>query len=78
MQMILQYCFQIKNTRVISQKLSVMLKSGHEWLVDNKLSLHLCKTESILFGPKRREFMFLLKLKDVILFFCDSFILSSL
>jgi len=26
----------------------------HEWLVDNKLSLHLGKTESILFGPNRK------------------------
>jgi hypothetical protein len=26
-----------------------MLKSCHEWLVDNKLSLHLGKTESIIF-----------------------------
>ena len=25
-----------------------------EWLVDNRLSLHLGKTESILFGPKRK------------------------
>jgi hypothetical protein len=33
--------FSDKNTRIISQKLSGMLKSCHEWLVDNKLSLHL-------------------------------------
>ena len=45
--------FSDKNTRVIAQKLSVMLKSCHEWLVDNKLSLHLGKTKSIIFGPKR-------------------------
>ena len=25
-----------------------------KWLVDNKLSLHLGKTECILFGPKRK------------------------
>jgi len=31
-----------------------MLKSCHEWLVDNKLSLHLDKTKSIIFVPKRR------------------------
>ena len=42
--------FSDKNTRVISQKLSGMLKSCHEWLVDNKLSLHLGKTESIIVG----------------------------
>ena len=46
--------FSDKNTRVISQKLSGMLKSCHEWLVDNKLSLHLGKTESIIVGPKHR------------------------
>jgi hypothetical protein len=31
--------FSDKNTKVISQKLSGMLKSCHEWLVDNKLTL---------------------------------------
>lgn len=31
-----------------------MLKSCKDWLVDNKLSLHLGKTQSILFGPKRK------------------------
>lgn len=45
--------FSHNDTRVISEKLSRMLKSCHEWLVDNKLSLHLGKTESILFGPNR-------------------------
>ena len=40
--------------RVIAQKLSLMLDSCKNWLVDNKLSLHLGKTESILFGPKRK------------------------
>ena len=34
--------------------LSEELRSVSEWLVDNKLSLHLGKTESILFGPKRK------------------------
>ena len=46
--------FSHNDTRVISEKLSRMLKSCHEWLVDNKLSLHLGKTESILFGPNRK------------------------
>jgi hypothetical protein len=45
--------FSHNDTRVISEKLSRMLKSCHEWLADNKLSLHLGKTESILFGPNR-------------------------
>ena len=31
-----------------------MLEQCHDWLVDNKLSLHLGKTESILFGPSRK------------------------
>ena len=30
------------------------LKSCRKWLIDNKLSLHLGKTEAILFGTKRR------------------------
>ena len=46
--------FSHNDTRVISEKLSRMLKSCHEWLADNKLSLHLGKTVSILFGPNRK------------------------
>ena len=46
--------FSHNDTSIISEKLSRMLKSCHEWLVDNKLSLHLGKTESILFGPNRK------------------------
>ena len=38
----------------IEQELSKELQSVSEWLVDNKLSLHLGKTESILFGSKIR------------------------
>ena len=34
--------------------MSKELQSASEWLVDNKLSLHLRKTESILFGSKIR------------------------
>jgi len=36
------------------QKSSKELQSVSEWLVDNKLSLHPGKTESILFGSKIR------------------------
>jgi hypothetical protein len=43
-----------KDPRVIGKKLSDMLQSCQEWLVDNKLSLHLGKTESIMFGTKRK------------------------
>jgi len=46
--------FSHNNPKVIAQKLSKMLESCHDWLVDNKLSLHLGKTESILFGSKRK------------------------
>ena len=41
------------NILEIENILSRELKSVSEWLVDNKLSLHLGKTESILFGSKR-------------------------
>ena len=38
----------------IAQILSGELESCKNWLVNNKLSLHLGKTESILFGSKKR------------------------
>ena len=38
--------------QTIANTLSEELKSCHMWLIDNKLSLHLGKTESILFGTK--------------------------
>ena len=42
------------DSKVIAEILSHELKSCHMWLVDNKLSLHLGKTESIIFGTKRK------------------------
>ena len=39
----------------IATQLSQELKSCYDWLVDNKLSLHLGKTESILFSTKRKS-----------------------
>ena len=39
---------------VIQKRLSEELSSLGEWLVDNKLSIHLGKTESILFGSNKR------------------------
>ena len=39
---------------VIADLLSNELKSCRQWLIDNKLSLHLGKTEAILFGTKRK------------------------
>ena len=41
-----------KNPDEISQTLSNELESCRKWLIDNKLALHLGKTESILFGSK--------------------------
>ena len=43
-----------KNCAIIQQRLSSKLESVWEWLIDNKLSLHFGKTESIVFGSKRR------------------------
>ena len=39
---------------IISEKMGKELHSCNQWLVDNKLSLHLGKTECILFGSKRK------------------------
>ncbi len=39
-------CVQIEN------QLSQQLQSVNEWFIDNKLSLHLGKTESVLFGSR--------------------------
>ena len=39
--------------QAIADALSVELESCRQWLMDNKLSLHLGKTESILFGSKK-------------------------
>merc|ERR1712081_129275 len=38
----------------IAEDLSRELESCRRWLIDNKLSLHLGKTEAILFGSKRK------------------------
>ena len=43
-----------KNVADIESKLSSELEYVSNWLIDNKLSLHLGKTQSILFGTKRR------------------------
>ena len=43
-----------KDPKSIAEELSAELYSCSQWLVDNKLSLHLGKTECILFGSKRR------------------------
>ena len=43
-----------KDPKVISESLSKELESCRQWLIDNKLSLHLGKTESILFWNKNQ------------------------
>ena len=42
-----------KHVKEIELKLTKELESISNWLTDNKLSLHLGKTESILFGTKK-------------------------
>ena len=43
-----------KNIKEIEHKLTTEMYNISEWLESNKLSLHLGKTESILFGSKRK------------------------
>ena len=46
--------YSIKDSQVISDKLGLELEMCGKWLVDNKLSLHMGKTECIIFGSKRK------------------------
>lgn len=43
-----------RSVDVIQERLSVELEGVNNWLIGNKLSLHLGKTESILFGTKHK------------------------
>ena len=43
-----------KDPKVISEKLDLELEMCSKWLIDNKLSLHMGKTECVLFGSKRK------------------------
>ena len=43
--------FTHKNPDAISSKLGNVLEKFSDWLIDNKLSLHLGKTECMLFEP---------------------------
>ena len=43
-----------KDISIVENVLQTDLQIVSEWLIDNKLSLHLGKTESILFGSKSR------------------------
>ena len=45
--------FSNKKVNVTYDRLVKELKSCSHWLIDNKLSLHLAKSECILFGSKR-------------------------
>ena len=47
-----------KDPKKISNVLRDNLESCNKWLIENKLSLHMGKTEVILFGSKRKS-MFL-------------------
>ena len=46
--------FAHRDAEVISKCLSGELSKCKSWLVDNRLSLHVGKTEALLFGTKRR------------------------
>ena len=50
--MIVHYLYLGKKTKKIAEELSRELSSCRNWLIDNKLSLHLGKTEAILFGTR--------------------------
>ena len=59
--------FSDSDPSLVAQFLSAELKVCRDWLIDNRLSLHLGKTECILFGSKRRlksETVFDVKLGD--------------
>ena len=43
-----------RDPKEVSSLLGTNLKSCNQWLIDNKLSIHLGKTECILFGPKNK------------------------
>ena len=43
-----------KDKTIIEQTLSAELLNVSKWMTDNRLSLHVGKTESILFGSKIR------------------------
>ena len=47
--------FSLSDPDQIANKLGKVLESCSDWRVDNKLSLHLGKTECILFWPKRKH-----------------------
>ena len=61
--------FSGPNPDCVANFLSTELNTCRKWLVDNCLSLHLGKTECVLFGPRRRistDVQFDVKLDDTI------------
>ena len=58
--------FAHRDSKVIADRLSSELSTCKHWLVDNRLSLHVGKTEALLFGSKRK-----LKGVDDFRVFCD-------
>ena len=44
-----------KDPKVVSMCLARELESCYNWLIDNKLSLHVGKTKCIVFGTKRKK-----------------------
>ena len=44
--------FAHKDPKIISKKISKVMELCSEWLIDNKLSLYLGKTECVLLAPK--------------------------
>ena len=58
--------FSHNDVNVIADRLSCELSSCKRWLVDNKLSLHVGKTECLLFGTKGK-----LKRVGSFLVYCD-------
>ena len=46
--------FSHSNPQIIADRLSTELSTCKRWLVDNRLSLHVGKTEALLFGSKRK------------------------
>jgi hypothetical protein len=61
-----------KDVTKIEQKLEIELKSVCDWLIDNKLSIHLGKTESILFGSSKK-----LKKKSKLNISCNGISIAS-
>jgi hypothetical protein len=46
--------FSHKDSNVIANRLSLELCNCKQWLIDNRLSLHVGKTECLLFGTSRK------------------------